>query len=735
MNWDAALGELDNPVAAAAQDIASRGTKVRQRKRQKVARTKRDDIQGLRSVAVVLVVLFHAGVTALPGGYIGVDVFFVISGFLITGNIVRTLESDDFTLLGFYANRARRLLPAAFVTIAVTCLLTYLLLPTTRFNSIAHDALSSAYYAINWRLSQQSVDYLAQNDAASPFQHFWSLAVEEQYYLVWPLLLLIAAALVRRAARTSRLSRVPSKRRHTAFVVALLVILVPSFAYSIAYTASDAAQAYFVTTTRMWELALGGAVALSARRLMGIPPWAAVALGWAGLAAIVGSAFVYTGATPFPGYAAALPTAGAAAVIAAGPRAGPAGAALLLNHRVPVAIGDISYSLYLWHWPLIVVAAAQFDGPLPLWAGLAAAGAALVPAWLSYLFVEQPGMHALSFASTRAGLSLGLVTSLSGAVAALLLLAFIPATRASSVVVADNGQAVDVITGKQLKVGAEILGLHPAGNKAGAPKDRFESITPSPSEAKFDAPDEGKCITLITVGSDQSCIFGDRSSTTIVELVGDSHAMQWLPALEEVAGRRHWKIITHTKQSCPFNAATLFRQQEKGAYEECTQWNANVSKSILYERPALVLTSSIRDTAAWVDGKPLNVDASQPILTKGYEDAWAPLLAAGIKVAAIAGTPVPLVDVPACVSTHRDELRKCALPRSAILPPNDASHRAAKATAASWIDLNDAVCPTTRCAAVIGSVLVYRDVNHLTATYVSTMATIFASRIVPLVNG
>ena len=309
---------------------------------------RRRDVQGLRAVAVGMVVLFHAGWSALRGGFVGVDVFFVISGFLITGNISRSLASGRFTLLGFYANRARRLLPAAFVLIATTCLVSYLVLPAQRLNGIGHDAAASAYYAVNWRLAAQSVDYLSLNAAPSPFQHFWSLAVEEQFYVVWPLLLLAAFLLARHSPR------------HRALMVAAALVLVPSLVFSITYTASSPPQAYFVTTTRMWELAVGGLAALTAGYWARLTPPVAAAVGWLGLAGIVYSAVVYTTLTPFPGCAAALPVVSAAAVLVAGPAAGSMGPVALLGRGVMVAVGNISYSLYLWHWPLIVFMSAQF---------------------------------------------------------------------------------------------------------------------------------------------------------------------------------------------------------------------------------------------------------------------------------------------------------------------------------------------------------------------------------------
>ncbi|MDG4780375.1 acyltransferase [Micromonospora sp. WMMD961] len=217
----------------------------------------RGDVEGLRALAVVLVLVGHASQQLVPGGFVGVDVFFVISGFLITGLLVAEVNrTGHLSLIGFYGRRAKRLLPAAVVVLIGTLLLTFAFLPRTRWSATGWDVVFSGLYAMNWRLAEQSVDYLAANRAPSILQHFWSLGVEEQFYLVWPLLLAAAVWLGRRRyARTGYL------------LIALTLVAVPSFAWSVWLTEDNPARAYFVTTTRMWELALGGFLALLAGHL------------------------------------------------------------------------------------------------------------------------------------------------------------------------------------------------------------------------------------------------------------------------------------------------------------------------------------------------------------------------------------------------------------------------------------------------------------------------------------
>lgn len=285
----------------------------------------RGDIEGLRAIAVTLVLLYHAGAPLLPGGFIGVDVFFVISGFLITTLLVAEMRRGGaISIAGFYARRAKRLLPASSVVLVTTGLLTWLLLPRIRWEAVAQDLLASGLYGVNWTLAGRSVDYLSQADAPSPVQHFWSLAVEEQFYVFWPLLLLVATLLVRPRWGSASSKRVFLRGRaehgdHSLtkpLMLAMTVIAVPSFAWSVYLTHGDPGPAYFVTTTRVWELAIGGAVAILAVQLSRMPKWVAAPLAWVGVAAVITTALLLTKDVPFPGSVAAIPVLGTAAVIA-----------------------------------------------------------------------------------------------------------------------------------------------------------------------------------------------------------------------------------------------------------------------------------------------------------------------------------------------------------------------------------------------------------------------------------
>ena len=340
----------------------------------------RPDLEGLRAVAVILVLLYHAQVPWVSGGYVGVDVFFVLSGFLITGLLARELAATGrVDLPAFYARRARRLLPAASVTLLVTMVASALVLPPLRVPDVAGDTVAAAFYVSNMRFAIQATDYLGSALPPSPVLHFWSLGVEEQFYLFWPALLLFASGVAFRARRVS------DGLRRLAIILAITFVL--SLAISLWLT--DVAQpwAFFSLPARAWELALGALLALPAAGRW-VPARAAPWLGWAGVVMVVLSGLVLDEATKFPGVAALLPTMGSALVIAAGLRAAglspdaQATAASpdaqadaspdaqadapprrnLRRFAVPAAVlglaplrffGRISYSLYLWHWPIL----------------------------------------------------------------------------------------------------------------------------------------------------------------------------------------------------------------------------------------------------------------------------------------------------------------------------------------------------------------------------------------------
>ena len=658
----------------------------------------RGDVEGLRAVAVGLVLLYHGGLSLVPGGFVGVDVFFVISGFLITGLLVKEMrKTGTISLVGFYARRAKRLLPATAAVLISTAAMVVTFVPKIHWEEIGGDIVASALYVVNWRLADRSVDYLAEDSGASPVQHFWSLAVEEQYYLVWPVLLLLVTLWARRRGKSITGS----------LWVGMAAIALPSLAWSIYQTSYEPARAFFITTTRMWELAVGAAIAIGASQLARMPRAVAVVLGWGGLAAIAAAGLVYSVQTPWPGYAAALPVLGAAAVIATGTAAGRTGPIVLLGTKPFLWVGALSYSLYLWHWPLIVIATYHW-GELSVERGLVVAAFSVIPAWITYRMIENPFRHSVTISrSPRLALSIGANATLIGVLAGVFVVLAVP-------------QAAGKPAGPS--PGAAALG---SGSNAGAPVDSVPWITPDPLQATDDVPvlyDDG-CQVDQASSELKSCVYGNQDGKTTVALVGDSKIAQWLPAFQELAKTKDWKIVTYTKSACAFAAADYTVDGQ--IYQSCRDWGAKVLADLTGpNRPDYVVTSQGRATAL-KDGA--RVDRAQGVdaMAAGLRENWSALVDAGITVISLADTPQTGMNVYECVAENTNKLTRCTYDRAtgiedSALPTQQAA--VAGMPDVEFVDLTDAICPTPECAPVIGNVLVYRQGSHLTATYVKTLA-------------
>ena len=492
----------------------------------------RDDLQGLRAVAVLLVVLGHAGLPFLRGGYVGVDVFFVLSGFLITRLLLAQAARDGrVRLADFYLRRARRILPAAVLTLVVSDIAAHQLLNFVRAREAVSDSIWAAFFAANIHFAHQGSDYFAQGQPPSRVQHFWTLAVEEQFYLVWPLVLalVLAAGLLR--------------ERLLAVVVAGGTA---SLAWSIHETAAAPASAYFSSAARAWELALGAALAVAGQRLRRLQP----AAGWLGLASILAAAVVYSDSTAFPGYAALLPTIGAAMVIAAGVRR-EGGASRLLSLAPLRYVGDRSYALYLWHWPVLVIATDYAGHELSVTIRLLLLSAAFGLSILSYRFFENP-IRRMNW-STRTGALLW------------------PASAAAILAVALP--VLGSLDGKAARIAAASAAVRPAALvRDSAPPRRswkpLPAVAAAVAAAKRGArlpwplkPPVGTlrqdfysfprgCAAQQGETSSSICRLGDPRAFKTLALVGDSHAEMWMPAILRLARRDGWTIVPFVKIGC-----------------------------------------------------------------------------------------------------------------------------------------------------------------------------------------
>jgi peptidoglycan/LPS O-acetylase OafA/YrhL len=665
----------------------------------------RPDIQGMRAIAVGMVVIYHLYPSLLPGGFAGVDVFFVISGFLITGHLWRGYaKTGTVPLADFWGRRAKRLLPAAALVLTVTWIASRIVLPSTRLADTATQVQASALYFQNWQLAWNAVDYLKSDDAASPVQHFWSLSVEEQFYLGWPLLFLLAGAIALTARRRARLARA----RKAAIGLAGAVV-VGSLLYSVYDTRADPAAAYFVTTTRIWELGLGGLLALAPERLaarLGRPGW----LGWAGLTMVVASAFALNGSMAFPGALALLPAVGAAALIAGGSAAARLGPAGLTSARPMVFIGGISYSLYLWHWPIIALWTAWRGHSPGALAGPAIVAASALAAWLTKVLVEDR-VRTASLLSGHSWRSLA--TTLTVAVPVILVAVFIAGEPAPFVGNLGPGYP-----------GAAALADSVSSVKA-------EPVLPQPDAIKLPAYWQQGCLVAESASVSKSCVFGDTTNPVLtVALVGDSFAGDWFTPLRQIADKRHWKLVTDLHSVCAWTSTMMITPDTGGPYTPCHAWGVSVLHDLLTRvRPNVVITSDYPGLATI--GHPAGGPPSQADIGAGMARYWTQLEHQGISVVAIRESPLLGIDEPACVARNPGSPARCDQSVVKVISAHPPTLYAAAAMAGRVhvINMNPLICGPRECSPVVGNVLVFQDNHHLTSTYSLTTAPFLERRL------
>ena len=675
----------------------------------------RTDIQGLRAIAVSLVLIYHVAPHSLHGGFVGVDVFFVISGFLITAHLLQHAPSTGRDLATFWSRRIRRLLPASLLVLATSLVATRLVAPETQWANTASQTRAAALYVVNWLLARDSVDYLAAENVATPVQHFWSLSVEEQFYFVWPIAILLMVLLARRMRW----------QLATAVGAGLAVVVVASLGYSIYDTATNPPEAYFVTPTRMWELGIGGLLALAtAPRVLGRGPeprrpaaTLSMVLCLAGLAAIAFTAVTYSGKTPFPGWQALLPVVGTALVIAAYPLpTGTATPGRLLALRPVQWLGDVSYSVYLWHWPLVVLVPYVTGHKINNLDRVAIVALTLVLAGLTKKYVEDrfraPGWGKPLRKPYLMGLAgMVVVVTMAGAL---------------TLEVEHRDSESQERLQSALSGNAPCLGAGALDKGQKCPEVPYSKILPAPVDAATDKSDayadvsgSRDCFSSLPSYPQIRCLRGNEDSKVRIALVGNSHAGQWLPALETVAEKRDWRIETYLASRCALSDVP--QTFDTTAHSEaCQAWVRRTTERLARSKPDLVvMTNRISVPAV---GQ--SFEDSAPAYEKGYESILRTLHDAGVRVLVLRDTPAPAVPIPDCVAQKADDYAECDGTREEWLPdePAEQAVESIGADDVRFLDLIDHICDGERCRAVTGGVITYFDGSHLTATYAHTLA-------------
>jgi peptidoglycan/LPS O-acetylase OafA/YrhL len=731
----------------------------------------RPDIEGLRGVAVLLVVFFHAGLLSnspfqVPGGFIGVDLFFVVSGFLITGLLIRERErTGRVSFSKFYARRVRRILPAAAVVLLVTIPLSYALVTLIQRPDTMEDAATAALSFANIRFAI-TTDYF-NPVSYSPFLHFWSLGVEEQFYFVWPALLFVAAW----------------RRPRLGAGLALAAVVVVSFAASVYMTNSNPSWAFYMLPTRAWQLAAGGLLAVGAGSLARAPAafrqvlgQLLVILGWLALAALFVDAFALNSDVPYPGIAALVPTVAGVLLIASGTQ--PHGPAVLLGLAPIRFIGKISYSLYLWHWPMLILGGLYLQGSMQ---------PAVAPGALPVMLTPVQAYVLALFSIPVATVSWGLVEEPFRR-------GYIPLPRPSRTVMAGVAVMVMVaLVGTSFSfsaqnaladLGGETAQVNPTdtpqpdvtpGNSATAtpvtPAPSF--ATPEPGDTATPVPGMTPALTmppaappatsfavtnalrptLANAPTDYEapwgdhclgweattvppawgkCVFGNPHGTYQVALIGDSHASALFPAVNAVAIAHGWKLVVYLKIDCSFVDIPISDINLKRTYTECETWNNNVIARLNAHPPNLAIVSMMREINN-VNPSDGTISAQGNAMAREMEK-----IPSSTKVVMIQDIPDPwYFEVPTCLSQNLSDYRNCAYSRASGFGRSMGKREAiaAKAAGASLINLNDAICPGTgACPAVLNGMITFRDQHHLTATFSASLGPALDQKLVAVLN-
>lgn len=598
------------------------------------------EIQGLRALAVLLVIAFHG--KFLHGGFIGVDIFYVISGYLITGLLIRELEeTGSISFRNFYARRIKRLLPSSFVVLISTALVGLLLMPSNMRADLGRNIVATALYVSNYLFAWWQNDYQNLGATPSPVIHFWSLAVEEQFYLLWPLLILLASK---------------SSKTHRIFKTVLWITL-SSFLLSLIATSIWPIWSFYSLPTRAWELGIGALVTLWHRK--GLPnQW----LAWVALLAIAYSALRFDESTPFPGSAALAPTV-ATGVLLLMIHELPRPLAYILRTRVSQWIGAVSYPLYLWHWPALVLPLYIFQHPLSPIQRLFCIGLTFALAALTHHFIENPLRHVrTSFAKVFFIAALGTLVSVTIGVS----------------IAMSSTQSLN-LTSIKGPISLKHIMRTPAIYADGCQLDKLATTSPP-------------------------CEYGDIKGLKTIILFGDSHAAQWFPTLNAIAINKGFKLVVLTKSSCPAASVEL---PDQGAFRNapCLRWRENSLLRIEQIHPWAVFISSFDHYQP-----PKNIADRAQWWTQGDAVTINRVNAATDHTVLFADTPWPSRDIPSCL-TQKD-VSRC----TTIRPTSGSLLKKTFGKKALVIDPVDWFCADT-CPAIIGNIVVYRDSTHMSVDF------------------
>lgn len=675
----------------------------------------RTDIQAFRALAVLSVVIFHLWPNRLPGGFVGVDVFFVISGFLITQHLLRDIARNTFSVVAFWARRIRRLLPASLTVLLVTAVAIILVAPRYLWPNWISEIGASAAYFENWALAYNAVDYLAADNAASPTQHFWSLSVEEQFYFLLPILMWLLVVLFKGKNAVS-LSR--------AIVFLLSFIVLASFVIGVYLTFAEPVGSYFFTHVRAWQFAAG---ALLAAVWAYVPKnrkykLASLILG---LGLIFVSAVILDGSMAYPGFWVLLPTLGAVLALSSNFEDGQL--AKLMSWKPIQFIGDVSYSIYLWHWPLIILLPYVVGNLTTAWK-LTIIAVSFGLAALSQKFIEQPFINRGRREGAKNRNAIALMFAACGG----MLISSIAVSAQADVSIRTE------LTTQQKQVSSALPCFGAASNApdgiACVNPDLDKILLPSLDLASHDSPAlllPADCqVTRASDSIPKPCDLNGKTEDVKIALIGDSHSAQYMAPMIELAKQNNWQVISYSKGGCPFSYAE--RKHDSVLTNACKQWVEAALIEITTKDFDLVVTSQLSGSD-WASGE---IEQSS-YARDGLVKIWKEVNGAGIPVLAIKDNPRPIKAILSCIEKNRNNnFDACQNTKKlAILPdPQPAAVKSLNSPLTQLVDFTDVYCDELKCDAVLGGVIVNRDQNHLTNTFSRTLAPYIEVEILKLLD-
>lgn len=648
----------------------------------------RPEIEGLRAVAALLVAVYHIWLGKVSGG---VDVFFVVSGFLITTSLLsKVRRTGTVNFFDFIFGLLKRLMPSAFFVLLTVLVMSFIFLPEVRWVQTIKEIFASALYYENWQLALTATDYLDHTNEKSPVQHFWAMSIQGQFYVIWFFIFMAAIAI-------GKWANIQLKK---VLLVMLSLLFIVSFIYSIVLTAANQPWAYFDTRTRVWEFALGGLLCLTLTHIK-LPKFMAGIVGWIGFFMLLLCGLLLDVSSMFPGYVALIPTLAAVFILVSGENSSGFGVERLLGQPWMVKLGGISYGFYLWHWVILAFYYVVMDTKhVSIIHGLLIIIASALLSFLVTHVIEKP-IRTLPFKNNSWQLALVLL--------AILLPILLLNSGWQYYMTAEDAEEAQLIGSKDYP-GAQAVDMDHVPVKDYLPDD---------ADIKKDIalPYSDGCHVSANEAEVKVCEYGEtKSNQYTVAVVGGSHSTHWHAGVMKFAKKNKIKLLNITKSGCRLST------DGKGL-PSCDEWNEHVIDKVAAEKPDLVLTTA--------EISYFNVTEVPP----GYIEQFNALKDRGIEVFGVRDTPYFRQDVPTCIQKHGRDSERCKIDKNTVVPDvTDWSKLDNPPSNVHYFDYTKYICPAEKCEPVIGNVVGYFDKGHMTKSFVETLAPYIERDMMPLLE-